>query len=646
MLKFMRRNASGPWIKMLFLAIAAVFVFWGIGVGISGDQRVAPVAKVNGVTIAEPEFQRAYANLQRMYQEIYKENLRPELLQGLDLKGKAIDQLVRINLMRQEAERVGLQVSDSEVRDSIAGMTSFQQGGRFDKDLYVRILRANNLTPAEFEQAKREEILVNKLQDLLATGVHVSEADARRRFDLENEKVALKFVALKGSDLIAEAKVTDEDVQRHYDAHAESFREPDRMRIEFAVYTDEDFVPKMQVSNEEVEAYYNAHPAEFSLPERVRARHILLRVDENAPEEEKAPVRKKAEELVAKAKGGSDFAELAKKHSEDQGSAPSGGDLGFFGRGQMVPPFEAVAFSLEPGSVSDIVETNFGLHIIKVEAKEEARQQSLDEVRHALRVRLAREKAHEHARNQATTDRNKVAAGESFDTLVQAAGATVMKPPPFAVEEPIEGIGVTPLNQAVFSVQAGETGPVVEVPRGFAIFKAIEKVASHVPELAAIRSKVEQAAKAEKANELAKEKAEKLLAEAKTAGFDAAAKTLGLSIEETMAFTRAGSFVPKIGMAADLKQASFALSQDNPLAPAVYNVDGAYVVAALHERIPAPDAQFEEQKTSLVAQAENQRRNQVLEEFLDNLKAKATVELNETYLARIGDTAAPVRRRQ
>lgn len=646
MLKFMRRNASGPWIKMLFLAIAAVFVFWGIGVGIGGDQRVSPVAKVNGVTIAEPEFQRAYANLLRMYQEIYKENFRPELLQGLDLKGKAIDQLVRINLMRQEADRLGLQVSDSEVRDSIAGMASFQQGGRFDKDLYVRILRANNLTPADFEQAKREEILVNKLQDLLATGVHVSEADARLRFDLENEKVALKFVGLKGADLLAQAKVTDEEVQRHFDAHAESFREPDRLRIEFAVYTSEEFIQKVEISNDDVEAYYKANTAEFSRPEQVHARHILLRVDETASDDEKAAVRKKADDLVAKVKGGGDFAELAKKYSEDPGSAPNGGDLGFFPRGQMVPPFEAVAFSLTPGSVSDIVETNFGLHIIKVEAKEEARQQSLDEVRNSLRVKLAAEKAREQARAQATIDRNKLAAGENLESLAKAAGVTAMKPPPFALEEPIEGIGVTPLNQAVFAVQVNETGPVVDVPRGFAIFRVTEKVASHVPELAVIRSKVEQAARAEKAKELAKQNAEKLLAEAKATGFDAAVKTLGVSVEETMGFTRAGSFIPKIGMAADLKQAAFELNNEKPLAPAVYDIEGTYVVAALQERIPAPDTQFEEQKSNLMTQAENQRRNQVLEEFLNYLKARATVELNETYLARISDTAAPVRGRR
>lgn len=645
MLKFMRRNASGPWVKGIFLAIVSVFIFWGIGVGIgSKTQSRPPVAKVNGDTITEAEFQRTYANLVRMYQDVYKDNFRPEMIQGLDLKGKAVDQLVRTSLMEQEALRLGLQVSDAEVRDSIATMPVFQQAGHVDKDLYVRILRNNNLTPSQFEDSKREELLVNKLQDLITAGVNVSEADARARYNFENDKVDLNVVEFKPSDYVAQVNVTADEVKQYYDGHQDTFREPDRVRAEYLLYSDDAFMAKAEVADADIQTYYDGHSSEFSRPERVHARHILVRAAEDASPETKAAARKKADDLLAKAKGGSDFAALAKENSEDPGSAPQGGDLGFFPRGQMVPQFEAVAFSIAPGSISEIVETPFGFHIIKVEAKEEAHTQTLAEARDVIVGKLKHEKARELAHTQANTDQTKAAGGTALTELAQGSGLTVKTPAPFAQDDTIEGLGRSPLTRAAFSVDANSVGPVVDVPTGYIVFRVTEKLASQVPPLDAIRTKVEDALKKERAEALAKSKAEALLAEAQKAGLDSAAKAAGLTVEETGGFARAGNYIPKVGTAAELKKAAFDLTAEKPLAPAVYSVDSTQVVAALKERIPADEAQFTQQKASLITQAENMRKNQVLEEFLNYLKARATVELNETYLASVGSNGRSAQR--
>lgn len=644
MLKFIRRNASGMWVKGIFGLIAAIFIFWGIGARNRGGTHFEPIAVVNGHPIEEIEFQRSYNNLLRLYQDVYKDNFRPEMVQGMDLKGKAIDQLVRVTLMRQESERLGLRASETEVRDSIAAMKTFQQGDRFDKEMYIRALHYNKLTPGEFEDAQRDELLVNKLQDLIAAGVHVSEAEARERFDFDNEKVNLNFVSFQRINYQSEVTLTNDEVQQYFDAHKDAFRVPDKVRVEYVLFNASKLVDKISVGDADVQAYYDAHTAEYSKPERVHARHILLKVDEGATPEIKADARKRAEEILAKAKAGEDFEKLAKENSQDAGSAENGGDLGFFPRGQMVPDFEAVAFSLPQGGMSELVETPFGFHIIKVEAKEAAHTQPLAEVREEIVSKLTHDKSYELAHNMANSGHDKVAQGGTLESVAQELGLSVGKPSPFAEGESVDDLGRTLLSGASFTVQPGALGSVLEVPEGYFIFRVIEKIAAHQAELAEVLRDVEAAARDERTKAIAKSKAEAFLAEVQKSDFDGAAKAAGLEVQESGPFLKVGTFMPKIGNSADLKKDAFQLTAEKPVAPAVYNVNNDSVVVALKEHIKSDDAQFEQQKKTLVQQAEQRRKSQVMSDFVNYLKARADVKLNSGYLDKVAETGRPLDR--
>lgn len=623
----------------MFVAIVVVFVFWGIG-SVVGGQKAQVVARVNDQIIDPADFYRTYNNLARMYEDIYKDKLQPEMLKNLNLKSQAMDQLVRAQLLRQEAQRLGLRVTESELRDSIATVKAFQDNGRFNKDLYLRTLRANNFTPGDFEDTQRDEMLARKLQDLVASGVHVSEAEVKDRYRLDNEKVNLSFVKLEAASFMPDVKLTDAEVQAYYDAHQEKFHEPDRARIEYVQYAPDHFADKVEVTDGEVQQYYNDHQTAYMNPEQVHARHILFKASEDTPPEQKEQVRKKAEDILKKVKAGEDFAKLAQKYSEDS-TAAQGGDLGTFPRGKMVPPFEEAAFALAPGATSEIVESPFGFHIIKVEAKEEARTQSLDEVRTQVVDALKQEKARDQARAHANDAHTKVDGGAALASIAQADGLTVTTPAPFAESE-TTAAGGRPLVNAAFTVDAGALGPLVDTPQGFFVFRVTEKIAAHVPPLAEIRERVETAARTERADALAKSKAEALLPEAQKSGLDAVAKAAKLTVQDTGPFTRAGSYIPNIGSVPDLKKEAFQLTPEKPVAPAVYTAAGSSVVAALKERMPAGDEDFASQKEQLTKQAEERRKQQVLEEFLNYLKARASVDISQDFLASVPDTGRPM----
>jgi peptidyl-prolyl cis-trans isomerase D len=393
-----------------------------------------------------------------------------------------------------------------------------------------------------------------------------------------------------------------------------------------------------------VQQYYDEHVAEYEKPEQVHARHILFRYPPKATAEDKAKVREHAQEVLAKVKAGEDFSELAKQYSEDP-SAAQGGDLGTFTRGKMVAPFERAAFSLAPGETSDLVESPFGLHIIKVESKEPAHTQPLDEVRAQIADKLKQEKARELARARAEADRAKVAGGEALADAAQASGLSVATPAPFAQTEVIVGLGRSPaLSAAAFAAAAGAVGPVVDAASGPIVFRVVEKLAAHVPELSAIRDRAETAIRNERAQALAKSTAETLLSELqKTPDIDAVAKAHSAElhsakVEETGGFLRQAASIPNLGVAPELEKAAFQLTPDKPVAPAVYNVAGDSVVAVLKERIPADEKKFEAEKDSLIKQAEARRNTQVMEQFLNYLKAHAAIQINDEYLATVAET--------
>jgi peptidyl-prolyl cis-trans isomerase D len=446
----------------------------------------------------------------------------------------------------------------------------------------------------------------------------------------------LHYVKLETNQFTDEVELRDEDVKAYYEAHSEELRVPDRVEIEYVLFPNDHFEPQVTLTEADARKYYDDNQKEFEQQEQVRARHILIRSPESAGEETKAEARQRAEAALTRVKDGADFATVATEVSEDS-SASNGGDLGFFRRGMMVPPFEEAAFSLQPGQTSDIVETQFGFHIIKVEERKEAGVLPFEEKRAQIEDKLRAQRARDLVRDRANQAHVDASAGKSLAEIAAAYQLEMKTAGPLAKTDQVGGISGTALSNAAVSLEQAGIGPIVTVPDGGVLFRVTAKIPSHVPELTAIRAQVEEALRKEKATELAKKAADEMLAAAQEKGLRPAAEERALQLQESGPFGRSDATPGSIGAAAELKKQAFHLTIEKPVAPAVYDVDGAYVVAALHQRFPADMSVFDQQKQQLIESTETRYKNEVLTKLVTQLRTDASIYVGRGY--ETGETA-------
>jgi len=638
-LEFMRKRARSSIIKVLFSIIVLVFIFWGVGGQVNGS-RPDVVANINGQTISPREFQRAYENVKAAYRDAYKDRLTPEILKSLDLKSQTLEQLIDAKLIEGEATRLGFVATDADVRQTIATMPIFQADGKFSPAQYTRVLRFYQATPGEFEEEQRALLVSKKLQSLIGDAAQVTDDDVQDLYRLGAEKVILSFVQISSADLLAQGTVEKKEVEDYYNTHREAFRQPERIRFSYVAYSASHFTAEVQIPEQEMTDFYNDNKeSRFTSPERVHASHILFSLSADATADDKAKARATATEVLSRARNGEDFAALAKAYSQDTATASKGGDLGTFTRGRMVKAFEEAAFKLKNGEISELVETPFGLHIIKVEELLPEQARPLDEVKEEIRQELTQERAQQLARDRARADRGKIQTGTSLTAVAQASGLTVVDTPLVARDETIPNLGRQPtLVEAAFNLPLQQVSQPLEVKDTWYLLSPQEKVASAIPDFAAVAEEAEKRCRNEKAEKLAKEKADVLLARVKeTKDLAAVAAQEHLKVEETGPFTRQSGYIPKIGTLPDLKKAAFRLTTEDPVVPQTYLWGGNAVVAVLKERIAPNQQDFEKQKETIRTELLKRRQEAAVEELLRYLKKRATITYNQDALDKFPD---------
>jgi len=620
MLRFLRKYSSSIGVKILYGLLAALFILW-MGGGIGGERR-QDVAVVYAQVISHQDLEQATTALTRRYEQLLRG--RADLLRGLNLSGQALDQLIQQALLRHEAARLGIAVANAEIDETVKRMPDLQQNGRFDRSLLEAYLRGERV-PGAFEDEVRQDILRQRLQALVTDGVGVSDGELEERYRFDHEKANLAFVRNAAADLAATITLSDEELQKYLDGHADPYRVPARVRARYVAYRPADFLSQVEVKDDEVAEYYALHKDDkFTEPEQVRARHILVKTAADAGADAKAAARKKAEELLAKVKAGADFAALAKERSEDAGSAANGGDLGLFTRGRMTPAFEEAAFALQGGGLSDVVETPFGFHVIKVEEHRPGGAKPLEAVHDEIADSLKQQRSLALARKQAEEDRRKIARSTPFAEAL--AGRTIEETPPFAKGAEVPGVERAPgFAESAFALREGEVSDLIESPDAIYLLAPFAYSEAHAPPLDEVRERVTADARRERGEAAARERADKLLARAREIGLDQAAAEAGVQVEETGPFERVDS-IPKIGRVADLTADAFTLAPEAPLAPKVYATGGDAIVVALRVRTPADMAGFEGAKDKLRETLLKQKREAVLTAYLSYLMKRAQSE--------------------
>ncbi|WP_369681963.1 SurA N-terminal domain-containing protein [Malonomonas rubra] len=636
MLDFVRTKQKSILIKVAFGLIILSFI---IGYTMltaptdnSGGQPSDVAALVNGNEISYAAFQNSYSGLYNLYQSIYQGNFDAETEKQLNLPKQAMTQLINEVLLVQEADRLGVEISKEELVAAIAQYDAFKENGAFNRNRYLQVLNYQRMTPEQFEAAQRRQLLTQKVRERLQQGVTVSEEELEDAFHKENDKVDLNYCWLTPSLVETKVKLTDAGLAEFFEQNKENFRLPEKISLRYLQFDPARYEQEASsYTDEELERYYRRHLDLFETQEQVKASHILLRVSKDADEETRNKRHELAAELLKQLKEGADFAQLAKTYSDDKGSIEAGGDLGYFGRGIMVPEFENAAFSLKPGQLSDIIETPFGYHIIKVEAVVEAGVKPLvdviDEVKAGLMVEKSRQLAYEKAMdayniNRKSGDLN--AAAKANDLGVKETGL-------FDRNGAIDGIGKDPtILQTAFTLKENELSRPVQTTQGIFIITLKERQESRLPELAEVKVKVEKAYRTNQAQHFAKELADQLLSKAQELkSLRKAATELNVNVEETGQFpTSYGSFVPKVGQAEELAKEAFTLSEEAPIASKVFTVDGKYLVASLKEFKLADFSTMDEiAKSQLREQLLAGKKEDAVKEKLNALMEQARIEV-------------------
>ncbi len=617
MLKNLRKYSSSRGVKVLYALLAVSFVGWGIGV--TNSDRLDVVAQVHGERITRRQLDDQTAMLQRRFQEMLRGAALP---QGVQLRGQALDQLIDDALLRHEADRLGLDVSEQDVLNAITSMPALQENGRFNRELLERVLQIQR-DRGEFESEVRQDLVNRRLRGVVVDGVSVSDAEVEDRYRQDREQVNLLFVRVPAAELAKTATLSDEEVAKWVADNPDRYRTPPRVRVRYAAYLPKEFAALAKPSEDAVKAYYDAHRDDrFTAPEEIRARHILIQLDPDADEKTRDTARKKAEDVLARVKKkGSDFAKLAQQLSEDAGSAARGGDLGLFPRGKMVPAFDAAAFALEPGGVSEVVESPFGLHVIKLDEKLPGGPKPLETVRAEIVQTLAEEEGLELARKQAESDRREVVRGKR---LAEVAGSRLKESPPFAATDEVPGVGrLTAFNEAAFALGPDQPSDLVEGDDVVYLLEPIERLEPQVPPVAELRDRAAEDAKRARGEAAAKERAEQMLARAKDIGLDKAAAEQKLTVEDTGPFERRAGVVPKLASAPELRTDAFALTAAQPLGPKVYTLGGDAVVVALKERIAADPTGLAAEKDTIETTLLQQKQQDAMQAFMNYLKERA-----------------------
>ena len=635
MLAKMRRHMN--WLKWSLGIVVLAFIIFYIPDFLSQDATGAMngevIASVEGEDITATEFRRTYTAQLEAYRSTYGASMSEQLLRQLGIEQQIVQQMVDERAALAEAERLEITVSNAEVRQRIMSFPAFLDNGVFiGETRYVQLLRSQRppTSPAEFESAIRRQLTIDKLRASLTDWLSIPDREVDEEYRRRNDKVKLAVVAFTADAFRAEVSPTDAEVTAYFDGHKEDFRIPEKRKIRYALIDVDAIREKTAIAPADVEQYYKDNAEQFSTPEQIRASHILLSTEA----QDDATVRAQAEEILAQAKAGADFAALAKQHSADEGNKELGGDLDYFPRGQMVAEFDEAAFALEPGQISDLVKTQFGYHIIKVVDKKAASTLPLEDVRPQITEQLTYERATQEAGDLSQKLAGQVSKAEDLDRVAKENGLTVEESGLFARDEAITPLGAAPeASNKAFEMNVGEAAGPVRTPRGFLFLSLLSKQDPYVPQIDEVRERVREEVITQKARELSQQRAVELGAKLKSGpDFDKTAAAAGLTPTTTELIAR-GTPLPELGLAPAVEEAAFGMAAGEISDPITID-QGSAVIKVIEKQETAPD-QLALARDRFREELLADRRNRFFAAYMMKAKQKMQININQETLQRV-----------
>ncbi len=597
---------------MLVALSMVVTLIPGFGSSTSADDTVVAEVGKEAITIRQVQ-----AELQAM---VRSRRVPSEMLQVF--APQFIDQMIMERAVSYQASRMGFEVSDAELANNVRAIPAlgrfFNNGQLADAKGYESFLAEQlNVSVPEFEANLRKQMMLNRLQNLATEGIVVTPQEVQAQFEKTKQKAKVDYVVFKADDLKASVKPTPEDLKVSYEANKNTYMEPEKRNIALFIADQQRIGASIDLPEAQLRQAYDSRREQYRTPERVRVRHILLKTTEKQPAEV-AKIKQKAEDILKQIKSGGDFADLAKKNSED--AAEKGGELGWVVRGQTVKNFETSAFSLKPGQTSDVVTTEYGFHILQVEEKQDPHTQTFDEVKGQLATEL---------KKQVVFDRMQSAADQARAALVKTPGnidqiAAQYNLELVRVEKAGPGMtypqaGTVPdLDVALAGLKKSDVTPVVQAPgEKLAFAEVTDSFPAHVQALSDVESRVRDVVVKQKAQVLAKERANQALTRL-LAGEDLnkVAKELGGEVKSPVDFT-INDTVEGVG-AASLFSDAFTKPVGSIIGP-VPTASDTVVVAKVVSKTPADLGQLAASREGIVQELKQKKSQERRELFYDSI---------------------------
>jgi peptidyl-prolyl cis-trans isomerase D len=619
----------GGMLLVICAAMVITLVPGGIGssIGLGGPGQ-GVLANVAGEPVTTLEVQREARQMLR--QQFPRGGEQAAMLLPYFAQ-RAAQNLISRKVLLAEAERLGLRATDEEVRDELQHgryAPTFFPGGNFvGQQQYESILQNADLSVPVFEQNVKFDILLDKLRDLATGGVLVPEAEVRQEFEKQNTKVKFEYAVLRKDDLLKQIHPSEAELKAFYERNKATYNNsiPEKRKVRYVVLETAKIMAEASVSPQDLQGFYDQHREDYRVPEQVSVSHILIKtplpgpdgkVDSKGVEE----ARKKAEGILKQLKAGGNFAELAKKDSEDPGSGKNGGSLGFIGRGRTVPEFEKAAFSLPKGSMSDLVQSSYGFHIIRVDDKQAAHLKTLDEVKDQIEGSIREQKAAQAASNQVNALLGQ-ARTTGLDKAATAKGLNLVSTDFVSRTDNLPGIGNSAQFMSAVFGQAEKSPPEqVALPQGYAVFEVLAVKPPATPSFEEIRSRVESEFQNERVAALLTQKTQELADRAKAEhDLKKAAKEAGAAIK-TSEFVSPDGQVPDIGSMTGNAAVAFTLKPGEISGP-ITNGNTGVVLSILDKQEPSPQdfAAKQDQIRDSIRQA---RQVEMFNLFVSNLRTQ------------------------
>lgn len=586
MLDSLHKKSRSWGVKIILAMIVVVFVFWGVSGLDNGSRNV--LATVDGKPISAPDFMRRY---QQEAEQLRAANpgVTTEMLDRMNFRQQVLHSMVVDMLIDEELKRLELGVSPAELKKAIVSMPQFMDdNGVFSPERYTQRLAAQGYTPGTFETLLQRDLLRAKLNRILSAAVSVSDGEARDYFNYAAEKRSMDYILFPEDSYLDKIQLDDEALAKWYDEHKETFKKPREIDIEYVLITPATLREQYQPTEEQLKEFYERNLRTlFRSEELVHARHILILTPKGSNPEAMKAAEEKIRDIAAKLKNGGDFAKLAAEYSQDPGSATNGGDLGWFGRNRMVKQFEDVAFSLKPGDVSDVFQTVYGFHIMKVEEHQPERIRPFEEVRMEAANRYAEDEATRALQSVLDGVLDDVLSGKSLEESAKAHKLNVRTDNALTRENAGARLSLRKEDvDALFLAPAGVTlDRPFAIPAGYMLSVVKTERPEYIEPFERVRDSVLASVRREGAAKLAREAAEGLVAEIKEN------KDMPVSDMKTTSLFGRNGLISELGPLPEVAQAVFA-AEKGIWIERVFDTPAGALVVRLREVKEPSDAEW------------------------------------------------------